>query len=371
MNKCTSNVTFFEKRASGPWITDANICPLYRYNAVMNYLASFIFAVCSTVFLFCANTAQAADTICPIAFPTDPAKVTFTDDFGQQRAGHAHEGIDLLGPKMTPLYAAVDGRVSYLVDPEASWGYGITLRDNDGYTYHYIHINNDTPGSDDGQGGTANAYAAGIYRGATVTKGQLIGWMGDSGNAENITSHLHFEIRIDDEAAINPYPSLIAALGPTSYNVSAASASSGDINEDKGLVPYGVPAACASGSLVKSKSSSAVYYCGANGKRYAFPHERVYFTWYTDFKNVKTITDAELASLPLGGNVTYRPGSRLVKLESIPNVYAVEKGGVLRWIQSPAVAAQLYGSNWSKKVDDLSDAFFTNYRLGDAILTAL
>lgn len=327
-------------------------------------------AIYSLVFLISAAPVSAADVVRPIAFPTDPSKVTFTDDFGQDRGSRAHEGIDMLGPKMTPLYAAVDGRVSYLVDPEASWGYSITLRDDDGYTYHYIHMNNDTPGTDDGNGGTANAYAPGIQRGTRVTKGQLIGWMGDSGNAENITSHLHFEIRIDDEEAINPYPSLIAALGPTNYNVSAATAASGDINEDKGLAPYGVPAACASGSLVKSKSSSAVYYCGANGKRYGFPHERVYFTWYTDFKNVKTITDAEMASLPLGGNVTYRPGSRLVKLESIPNVYAVEKGGVLRWIQSPTVAATLYGSNWSKKVDDLSDAFFTNYRLGEPILTA-
>lgn len=317
-----------------------------------------IFVTASALAFALPCFAQTA-VIRPIVFPTVASSVTYTDSFGQDRVGHLHEGIDIMGPKMTPLYAAVDGTVSYLVDPEASWGYEVVIQDADGYTYNYIHVNNDTQGTDDGAGGILHAYAPGIVRGAQVHKGQLIGWMGDSGNAEDVGSHLHFEIRLND-VAINPYASLNAALGAV-----------GDINEDKGLVPYGVPAACASASLVKSKSATAVYYCGANGKRYAFPNERVYFTWYADFKNVKTITDAELASLPLGGNVTYRPGVRLLKLESIPNVYAVEKGGVLRWIQSSTVAAQLYGSNWAKKVDDLSDAFFTNYRVGDPILSAL
>ncbi|HTW96455.1 MAG TPA: peptidoglycan-binding protein, partial [Candidatus Methylomirabilis sp.] len=50
------------------------------------------------------------------------------------------------------------------------------------------------------------------YRGAPVRKGQLIGWMGDSGNAENVGSHLHFEIRRPDGTAIDPYQSLLAAL---------------------------------------------------------------------------------------------------------------------------------------------------------------
>jgi hypothetical protein len=95
--------------------------------------------------------------------------------------------------------------------PQASWGYAITLEDSDGYTYNYLHINNDTPGTDDGKGGVDNAYAPFISRGATVRKGQLIGWMGDSGNAENVGSHLHFEIRRPDGTAIDPYLSLIAA----------------------------------------------------------------------------------------------------------------------------------------------------------------
>jgi len=326
-----------------------------------------LFALLSVMIMPTAHAAEDDAVIRDIVFPTERT-VTFIDDFGAERAGHAHEGIDLMGEKMTPLYAAVDGRVSYIVIPEASWGYAVVLRDDDGYTYHYLHVNNDTPGTDDGEGGTEYAYAPGIERNAKVTKGQLIGWMGDSGNAEGIASHLHFEIRFDG-VALNPYPSLMAALnkeanGTVNYDVKIALSASPNINTDKGLVAEDGDAPCESGSLVKSPLTSAVYYCGANGKRFVFPNDRIYFTWYDDFDEVTEITAEELAAIPLGGNVTYKPGSKMVKIESLPNVYAVEQGGVLRWVKSPSVAAILYGDEWAKNVDDLSDAFFGNYKFG-------
>lgn len=315
-----------------------------------------------------AVLAQSAGEVREIAFPTDASKVAFHDDFGEPRAGHAHEGNDLLGPKMTPLYSAVDGEVSYIVDPEPSYGYMIVLRDFDDYTYHYIHVNNDTPGTDDGNGGTQHAYAPGIERGAFVSKGQLIGWLGDSGNAESIASHLHFEIRDPDGTPINPYPSLLAALGQVSYNASSAAGESPTINADKGLqMTFDLPP-CDSGSRIKPNGSTAVYYCGADGKRYVFPNDRAYFTWYSDFNGVITLSDQELAQVPLGGNVTYRPGIKMVKIQSDPSVYAVSKGGVLRWVQTEAVARTLYGNDWAKKVDDVSDAFFFSYTIGEPII---
>lgn len=305
-----------------------------------------------------------------IAFPTEQT-VTFTDDFGYARSTRLHEGNDLMGDKMTPLYSAINGRVQHINDPEESWGYAVTLEDADGYTYHYLHINNDTPGTDDDNGGTTYAYAPGISRGATVTKGQLIGWMGDSGNAESIASHLHFEIRLPNGTAIDPYPSLMATLNHVAtydFNPATASSTILDINMDKGLVvTEGATPPCTSGSLVKSTSTSAVYYCGANGKRYVFPNDRIYFTWYSDFKTVTTVTAEQLAAIPLGGNVTYRPGVKMVKIESVPNVYAVDKGGMLRWITTPTIATALYGKNWAKQVDDLSIAFFGNYKTGEPV----
>ena len=308
-----------------------------------------------------------------IEFPTERS-VTFVDDFGDARTGHSHEGNDLMGEHMTPLYAAVDGTISSINIPEASWGYALTIKDSDGYTYHYLHINNDTPGTDDGNGGLEYAYAPGIARRVKVTRGQLVGWMGDSGNAENAGNHLHFEIRKPDKTAINPYPSLMAALtdfGTYDYDPEIARLSSADINADKGLVHIAMDddedPPCESGSLVKSTSTSAVYYCGANAKRYVFPNDRIYFSWYEDFDDVVSITAEELAAIPLGGNVTYRPGSRMVKIESVPDVYAVDKGGILRWIPSQSAAIAIYGEDWADQVDDLSIAFFGNYKIGEKI----
>jgi len=124
-----------------------------------------------------------------------------------------------------------------------------------------------------------------------------------------------------------------------------------------------------SGDLIKA-SGPAVYYFGADQKRYVFPTDKIYFSWYTDFSGVKTISDADLATYPLGGNVTYRPGVRLVKVTTDPKTYAVASNGVLRWIQSEAAALALYGTDWAKRVDDLPDAFFVNYRIGTAIASA-
>jgi hypothetical protein len=125
-------------------------------------------------------------------------------------------------------------------------------------------------------------------------------------------------------------------------------------------------AGCTAGTLVKG-SLAAVYYCGSDGKRYVFTNDKSYFTWYTDFSGVTTISDADLASLQIGGNVTYRPGVKMLKIQSDPKVYAVSKGGVLRPIASEAVAACLYGATWNQQIHDVSDAFFTNYTVGAAV----
>ncbi len=135
-----------------------------------------------------------------------------------------------------------------------------------------------------------------------------------------------------------------------------------------------------SGDLIKA-SLPAVYYYGADSKRYVFPNEKTYKTWYhdangnSDFSTVKTITDSELAAISIGGNVTYKPGYRMVKVTTDPKVYAVDKAknaekGSLRGITSEAVASALYGSDWNKKIDDVPDAFFTNYDSTGAAINA-
>lgn len=109
---------------------------------------------------------------------------------------------------------------------------------------------------------------------------------------------------------------------------------------------------------------SAVYAIGADGKRHAFPSLTIYRSWYADFSEVAFIDPEHLASYQLGGNVTVRPGTYLVKLMTDPKVYAVEPGAALRPIVSEAVARELYGADWAKRVIDIPDTFFRNYSVG-------
>ncbi|MDD5726444.1 MAG: hypothetical protein PHC53_03480, partial [Patescibacteria group bacterium] len=119
-----------------------------------------------------------------------------------------------------------------------------------------------------------------------------------------------------------------------------------------------------------TQEDSAVYYIGSDGKRHAFPNSKIYFTWYSDFSGVRIITADQLASIPLGTNVRYKPGSRMVKFTTDPKVYAVDANGVLRWVKTEAAAKALYGDNWNTFIDDLSDAFFSNYSFGSDINSA-
>lgn len=127
-------------------------------------------------------------------------------------------------------------------------------------------------------------------------------------------------------------------------------------------------ATLSAGDLIKA-SGPAVYYYAADGKRYVFPNEKTYFSWYQNFNSVKTITDAELAAIMIGGNVTERAGTKLVKITTDPKVYAVTNWGVLHWVESEAVAKGLFGDNWAQRVIDVPDAFFVNYTVGSSVST--
>ncbi len=121
------------------------------------------------------------------------------------------------------------------------------------------------------------------------------------------------------------------------------------------------------GKIVKLESNSTLYYISADGKRYVFPNEKTYKSWFTDFADVQVVTAEDLAPYPLTGNVQYRPGVLLIKIQTDPKVYAISKNGILRWVTSEGIAKKLYGEHWSEFVDDISVAFFTNYTLGNNI----
>ena len=151
--------------------------------------------------------------------------VYWSDTWGAPRSGgRSHIGVDIMGPKMTPLVAANDSVVTWGEFDNAG-GNIVRIRDGDGWEYQYIHVNNDTPGTDDGQASCRQAFAAKICdsldgrrikRGLEFKAGEFIAYLGDSGNAEWTGSHLHFEVFQPTEdggvVAVNPTPYFDAAL---------------------------------------------------------------------------------------------------------------------------------------------------------------
>ena len=153
-----------------------------------------------------------------IIFPLQ-TRFPFEDTFTAPRSGgRQHDANDIMAPKMTPILAVTDGTLDWMnfTGKLSSYNnlpyYNILLHGVDGVDYLYIHLNNDTPGSDDGHGGTKYAYAPGLTNGSHVRRGDLIGYVGDSGNAEDVGSHLDFSIHPGGYSnPVDPYQSLKAA----------------------------------------------------------------------------------------------------------------------------------------------------------------
>jgi len=128
-------------------------------------------------------------------------------------------------------------------------------------------------------------------------------------------------------------------------------------------ISYGEPEKIQPGNLLKNFEET-VYYYGWDGKRHTFPTRSTYDTWYSNFNTVKNLSSEQLSKIPLGVNVTFRPGVKMIKLETDPKVYAVDANGTLRWITTEDLAAQLYGAEWASLVADLNDSFFADYTVG-------
>ena len=151
--------------------------------------------------------------VVPMIYPI-PGKHKFVDTFLAPRDGgnRRHHGNDLMSRKMTPLLAVFDGVVSFYRTKTAGAHNILTLDGDDGYSATYMHINNDTPGTDDGEGSWRYAFPADLQPGDRVKAGEVVAYCGDSGNAENTAPHLHFELYDEDgRAVLDPAFSLKAA----------------------------------------------------------------------------------------------------------------------------------------------------------------
>ncbi len=129
--------------------------------------------------------------------------------FGDQRDGgeRLHAGVDLAAPKLTAVVATRDGFVTQIHNQvgtdDCCW---LVIRHRDGLQSWYIHLNNDNYGSDDGFG---VGVRIDLEVDDPVVEGEVVGWLGDSGNAEQSkTIHLHYELRNSDGVAVDAQGSL-------------------------------------------------------------------------------------------------------------------------------------------------------------------
>jgi len=144
-----------------------------------------------------AGTTAPRPMIIPVA---GVERSALRDSFNEMRGNHRHEAIDILAPRGTPVIAADDGVVRKLFTSAAG---GLTIYEFDPdqrYCYYYAHL---------------DSYAPGLHEGQLLHRGEVLGYVGTTGNAPKDTPHLHFAlIRLDPDrrwwkgTAVNPYPLL-------------------------------------------------------------------------------------------------------------------------------------------------------------------
>src|SRR6266542_4436660 len=155
-----------------------------------------------------AGTAAAGPLKVPehIIFPVI-GRVQYVDDFGAPRGNGRHQGNDIMAPKTSPAVAAEAGKVKYWTTSGAA-GCMLYLYGESGTSYYYIHLNNDLTMRNDNRGKCVKGVAYTVKEGAKVAAGQQIAYVGDSGDANGGSAHLHFEVHPAGGRAVSPYPFL-------------------------------------------------------------------------------------------------------------------------------------------------------------------
>jgi murein DD-endopeptidase MepM/ murein hydrolase activator NlpD len=128
----------------------------------------------------------------PAAWDCPVPGASFVNDYGYVRPDARHEGVDLFAPRGTPIVAPVAGSVERYPNPAG--GNALELYGRDGNRYYLAHLDRY------GDGGN-------------VARGDVIGYVGNTGEARVTSPHLHFEVHPGGGAAASPYPALVAACG--------------------------------------------------------------------------------------------------------------------------------------------------------------
>lgn len=135
------------------------------------------------------GSVQVGDFLCPMT----PGRTSFIDSWGFPRSGgRSHKGVDMFAARGEPIYAVQAGVAS--ASSNSLGGITVHLRADTGFTYYYAHLD-----------------SRAISGSTRVSKGQVVGYNGSSGNANGTSPHLHFEIRPGGGGPVNPYPTVRAA----------------------------------------------------------------------------------------------------------------------------------------------------------------
>jgi len=239
-------------------------------------------------------TVSSAVVTVPMVFPVI-GPTSYSDTYLACRSGctRRHFGQDLMGPKMRQAVAVFNGIVQS-VKKESYVGEGnyLTIKGDNGWSANYIHMNNDTPGTDDGRGTAKYFLAPGIYEGKRVFAGQLLGWVGDSGNAEGTAPHLHFELRKGD-----PWSGVV-------YNAFSS------LNSARRLTKPTTSGPHHEGTFVKGCSTCSVWELDAGKRKLVLPEVAKQIG--LDPRTVITITQNEARWYRRGTDVQL-PGGRAYK----------------------------------------------------------
>lgn len=161
----------------------------------------------AAVLLAAPLAAPSAPPAAPLAMPVrgvDPA--TLVDSFADGRGGRRHHAIDIMAPRGTPVVAATDGVVVRIARQLLGGNYVVQSDTEGARAYLYAHL---------------DRFAKGLREGATVRQGDVLGYVGSTGNAPPNAPHLHFAVYAMKPGGrwwrgkpLNPFP-LLAGGGST------------------------------------------------------------------------------------------------------------------------------------------------------------
>jgi len=180
------------------WICRTWFDPGHRLRGGADLRLCVAIVVFFPLFLAVGATSSSPDMFPPIS---GLSLADLRDTFEEVHNGHRHEAIDILEPRGTPVHAVVSGTIRKLFLSKPGGNTIYQFDDMGVYCYYYAHL---------------DGYAKGLREGMRIERGDIIGFVGSTGNADARTPHLHFAIfELGSERlwwkgkAVNPYPVLV------------------------------------------------------------------------------------------------------------------------------------------------------------------